>query len=51
MPDTPNGSEDTCGTSIIFPFGLYFSLKTIIEQAKPFKLGLEAKSGAANFSY
>lgn len=52
VPDTPKGSEGTHGASIIFPFGLYFSLKNnCIEQTKPFKLGLETKSGPANFSY
>lgn len=51
VPDTPPGSGGYYGASITFPFSLYFSLKTnCTEQIKLFKLGLETKSGAANFS-
>lgn len=51
MPDTPQGSEESLGTFITFLFGLHFSLKNnCIEQTTLFKLGLETKSVAANFS-
>lgn len=52
MLDIPQGGEGFLGASITCPLDLYFSLKNnCTEHPKLFKLGLEIKSAAANFTY